>query len=657
MASFAWPPLGSGGGGGGSGTVTSVGLALPASVFSLSGTPVSISGTLTGAFIVQTANTVFAGPISGVAAVPAFRALVAADLPTGNLTDVGTDGITIGNGSGSVIGTGTTISQHVADATHNGYLASADWSTFNGKQASGSYLTALTGDGTASGPGSAALTLATVNVTTGSFGSATSTPNFVVNGKGLITAAASTSIQIAESQVTNLVSDLAGKQATGSYLTALTGDVTASGPGSSAATLATVNANVGSFTNTSLTVNAKGLVTAASSGAASVTTLAAVGSSPNANAATISGSTLNLQPFDGTHPGVVPASGGGTTNFLRADGSFATPSAGASALNVTSQTTNYSAALNDFVSCSAASFTITLPDATVSGSAGKIIVIQWANGASLGSVYTVNSVLSQIISFGGANLTTFGLFTPGETITLLCTGGAWTVSEHKTDTGWNTISTIPITSTSAHVFTIPSSSVTAGAVYSNNGINFTVSLTIASSTTLTCSGIGNPLAATNTLTKVSGVGPSTLSYTAVTNSQPVKGTTTADQLEWRRLGDSVEVQLNLAAAVGTSGTGDYLWDFSSFGSVNTGVVPVSTIPLGASLTTPAWSQWLWGASGLIQSTSSFAGVINVCFYSPTLFKIQGTGSENGFMGSAVNQLGLAVGVSARFTVPVTGWQP
>jgi hypothetical protein len=73
---------------------------------------------------------------------------------------------------------------------------------------------------------------------------------------------------IPESSVTNLVSDLAGKQPVGNYITALTGDATASGPGSVGLTLATVNSNVGSFTYASLTVNAKGLITAASSGAA-----------------------------------------------------------------------------------------------------------------------------------------------------------------------------------------------------------------------------------------------------------------------------------------------------------------------------------------------------------------------------------------------------
>lgn len=144
-----------------------------------------------------------------------------------------------------------------------------------GKQPTGNYITALTADGTAAGPGSAALTLATVNANTGAFGSATAVATFTVNGKGLTTAAGATNIQIPESQVTNLVTDLAGKQPTGNYITALTSDVTAAGPGSAAATLATVNANVGAFGSASsvgtFTVNAKGLTTAAASTAIAIT--------------------------------------------------------------------------------------------------------------------------------------------------------------------------------------------------------------------------------------------------------------------------------------------------------------------------------------------------------------------------------------------------
>lgn len=67
-------------GGAGGGTVTSVGLSLPAE-FTVSGSPVTASGTLTGTKANQPANTVWAGPTSGSAAQPAFRGLTAADLP------------------------------------------------------------------------------------------------------------------------------------------------------------------------------------------------------------------------------------------------------------------------------------------------------------------------------------------------------------------------------------------------------------------------------------------------------------------------------------------------------------------------------------------------------------------------------------------------
>lgn len=66
----------------GTGSVTSVALALPVSVFTVSGSPVTTSGTLTGSFTTQSANTIFAGPTTGAAAVPTFRSLVAADLNT-----------------------------------------------------------------------------------------------------------------------------------------------------------------------------------------------------------------------------------------------------------------------------------------------------------------------------------------------------------------------------------------------------------------------------------------------------------------------------------------------------------------------------------------------------------------------------------------------
>lgn len=58
---------------------------------------------------------------------------------------------------------GFSISQ--AGVSGNGYLSSTDWNTFNNKQAAGDYITALTGEATASGPGSSSVTLSTSAVT------------------------------------------------------------------------------------------------------------------------------------------------------------------------------------------------------------------------------------------------------------------------------------------------------------------------------------------------------------------------------------------------------------------------------------------------------------------------------------------------------------
>lgn len=80
------------------GTVSSVALSLPA-IFSVSGSPVTTAGTLTGTLANQSANQVWAGPTSGGAAAPTFRAMVAADMPlpavsakTANYTTLSTDG-------------------------------------------------------------------------------------------------------------------------------------------------------------------------------------------------------------------------------------------------------------------------------------------------------------------------------------------------------------------------------------------------------------------------------------------------------------------------------------------------------------------------------------------------------------------------------------
>lgn len=82
---------GGGGGSGGSGTVTSVALTAPP-FLTVSGSPVTTSGTLALTLATQVANTVFAGPTTGADATPTFRTLVLADFPAGTGSPLTTKG-------------------------------------------------------------------------------------------------------------------------------------------------------------------------------------------------------------------------------------------------------------------------------------------------------------------------------------------------------------------------------------------------------------------------------------------------------------------------------------------------------------------------------------------------------------------------------------
>lgn len=62
-----------------------------------------------------------------------------------------------------------TFNLPVASGTNTGKLSNTDWTTFNNKQAAGNYITALTSDVTASGPGSVAATIAANAVTNAKF--------------------------------------------------------------------------------------------------------------------------------------------------------------------------------------------------------------------------------------------------------------------------------------------------------------------------------------------------------------------------------------------------------------------------------------------------------------------------------------------------------
>lgn len=107
-ATPTWQAITSGGGGG-SGTVTSVSLSAPGTLFTVSGSPVTTSGTLGLSLATQSANVVFAGPTSGGAATPTFRSLVAADIPTLTLSKISDAGTMAAQNASAVNITGGAI--------------------------------------------------------------------------------------------------------------------------------------------------------------------------------------------------------------------------------------------------------------------------------------------------------------------------------------------------------------------------------------------------------------------------------------------------------------------------------------------------------------------------------------------------------------------
>jgi hypothetical protein len=181
--------------------------------------------------------------------------------------------------------------------------ASGAWSPLG--SGSGSGITALTGDITASGSGSVAATLATVNANVGIFGSASTVPQLTTNGKGLITGVASVTITPAAIGAPTTI----GTGASGTWAIGITGN---------AATV-TTNANLtGPITSV-------GNATAIASQTGTGSTFA-MSASP-----TFTG-TVTL-PASQVVNGVTLTTGGATTNFLNAAGGYTTP-AGSGGLTV-----------------------------------------------------------------------------------------------------------------------------------------------------------------------------------------------------------------------------------------------------------------------------------------------------------------------------------
>lgn len=267
---------------------------------------------ITNAKMANMANNTVKGNKSGVGAP--------SDLALSDVTETVSSVLTISNGSKSVVSASNlTIQVTLATGSASGYLSSTDWTTFNNKQSPISIgaLDAQAANATGLALVSSVLSTQSADATHPGMVN-TTTQTFAGNKTFTGTIGAS-----------NFSGSSSGTN-TGDQTITLTGDVTGSGTSSFATTLAKIQGvtvsgttgtgNVvfsaaptltgllsGSSASFSSTISASNFSGSSSGTNTGDVTLAAVGSSPNANGASLSSQVLTLQPADGTNPGVLTA--------------------------------------------------------------------------------------------------------------------------------------------------------------------------------------------------------------------------------------------------------------------------------------------------------------------------------------------------------------
>lgn len=350
-------------------------------------------GAATGSLTLNTQanNTFLAGPTTGANAQPTFRSIVPGDLPVATANTLGAVSVGTGlavNAQGILSATNTSGGTVTATSvvTANGLAGTvANPSTTPAITLSTTVTGMVKGNGTALSAATAGTDYApgTSGNTTGIVKS--------TNGTGALTTAAAADFPILNQNTTGTASNITGILGAASH-PALTGDVT-NAPGSVATTISN-----GVVTNTKLATMP-------------ANTFKANNTASTAAPSDITGTqaTALLDVFTPTAKGLVPASGGGTASFLRADGTFAVPS-GTSAGTVTSVSVT---------SANGISSTVTNPTTTpaISLSLGAITPTSVAatgtvTGSNLSGTNTGDETTATIkTKLGTASATTDGYLT------------------------------------------------------------------------------------------------------------------------------------------------------------------------------------------------------------------------------------------------------
>lgn len=462
------------------GTVTSVALAAPAAVFTVSGSPVLTAGTLTLGFQNQLQNLFFASP-SGATGQPSFRSMVVADLPTGipnaNLANssitINTAGSLSGGGVVSLGGTITITGTTSGTVTSVALTAPVEFSVAGSPITSSGTLAITKANQTANfvwaGPTSGVAAQPTFRALV-----INDLPNSIPNTKLLnssITINTAGGITGGTTVALGGTITLTGSGGTVTSITAGTG--LSGGTITTTGTIAIANTTVtaGTYTYATLTVNAQGQLTSASSGVSPVTSVAL--SAPSIF--TVSGS---------------PVTGTGTLTFT---------SNAQSANTVYAGPTTGVAAVPTFRGLVIADLPTNIPNANLANSS---ITINTAGGITGGTTVSLGGTITLTGSGGTVTSITAGTGLSGGTIT--------------------TSGTIAIANTGVTAATYTYATVTVNAqgqiTSASSGVSPVTSVALSAPSIFTVS--GSPVTSTGTLTFTSNVQNANVVYAGPTTGIP-----------------------------------------------------------------------------------------------------------------------------------------
>jgi hypothetical protein len=166
--------------------------------------PAVVAGTGTVLTLPATTGTVITSGDSATVTNTMLAGSIANNKLANSSVTIGSTAIALGASSTTLAGLTSVAATTFTGALTGNASTATTLQTARSITASGDAAWTVSFDGSAAV--SAALTLATVNANTGSFGSGTAVPNFTVNAKGLITAAGSTAIPTATTSVNGLAS-------------------------------------------------------------------------------------------------------------------------------------------------------------------------------------------------------------------------------------------------------------------------------------------------------------------------------------------------------------------------------------------------------------------------------------------------------------------